>query len=631
MRCPRPGRPGRHPRPDQGAGGASRPGWHLGHPPAARLARWPAPGRSSCPSPTQPHPGGRPSAVLDRARGSTTTSLRPRLTRCRARARRRRFWPAFGDPLAAPRLVGALDVATAIASAGSPGLPGKGGPAPRWPPREGSRPVRCRRRRPGCPARRRVRPARATAAAIPTGAGSSTPAAGWCRRPAAGWRSARPAAGRRPAGEHAQVDALAGLDHPGLAGLGLADGLGVDAGPVAHAGLGEPAGAVVVQLPVVLQGPDHPGQGQQPLGVRALVDHDPAGTGGERPGGLAVVPRPSTLWAATTTWTPTSRTRSARLMALSTPEARAREFVQDEQGVLALPGFAAGGVVAVVLQHDPHGCVRFALHSKVGTVRTARSTSSYAPGPRSKAPPRAAKKSALQACELHLLGAGGGVSTEPAVHKTTSDRPAGAGACCRCRSGRMRCRLVSSSATTARRAHGSHRRIERLPLERGSGPGVGWGEGRWAIVDGGGVRARVQLGAEAAAGTDEPLAGRRRADVQDGCGLVGAQAVPGDQGEQLPVVRGQPAERVADGDISSAAGAASRWRCARWSRSRSASAWRRACPRRWLASVPLAIPNSQAAASPSSAGRSATRRQAMARTSASTSEASPGGSIRRAR
>jgi hypothetical protein len=48
-------------------------------------------------------------------------------------------------------------------------------------------------------------------------------------------------------------------------------------------------------------------------------------------------------------------------------------------------------------------------------------------------------------------------------------------------------------------------------------------------------------------GADEPLAGRRRADVQDGCGLVGAQAVPGDQGEQLPVVRGQPAERVADG------------------------------------------------------------------------------------
>jgi len=55
-----------------------------------------------------------------------------------------------------------------------------------------------------------------------------------------------------------QVDRLAGLDDPGLAGLGLADGLGVDAGSFPHAGLGEPSGTVEVQLPVVLQGADHP-------------------------------------------------------------------------------------------------------------------------------------------------------------------------------------------------------------------------------------------------------------------------------------------------------------------------------------------------------------------------------------
>ena len=82
---------------------------------------------------------------------------------------------------------------------------------------------------------------------------------------------------------------LAGLDHPCFAGLGLAHGLGVDAGSLAHPGLGEPAGAVVVQLPVVLQHPDLAGQGQQPLGVRALVHDDPAGAGGQQPGGLAVV------------------------------------------------------------------------------------------------------------------------------------------------------------------------------------------------------------------------------------------------------------------------------------------------------------------------------------------------------
>jgi hypothetical protein len=42
----------------------------------------------------------------------------------------------------------------------------------------------------------------------------------------------------------------------------------------------------------VLQGADHPGQGQQPLRVRALVDHDPAGTGGQQPRGLTVIAQP---------------------------------------------------------------------------------------------------------------------------------------------------------------------------------------------------------------------------------------------------------------------------------------------------------------------------------------------------
>jgi hypothetical protein len=73
------------------------------------------------------------------------------------------------------------------------------------------------------------------------------------------------------------VDGLAGLDDPGLAGLGLAHGLRVDAGPLPHAGLGQPPGAVVVQLPVVLQDRHLPGQSQQPLRVGALLHHDPAG------------------------------------------------------------------------------------------------------------------------------------------------------------------------------------------------------------------------------------------------------------------------------------------------------------------------------------------------------------------
>ena len=85
------------------------------------------------------------------------------------------------------------------------------------------------------------------------------------------------------------MDALAGLDDPGLARLGLADGLGVDAGSLPHAGLGEASGTVEVELPVVLQDPLLAGQGQQALRVGALVHDHPARTRGQQPGGLAVI------------------------------------------------------------------------------------------------------------------------------------------------------------------------------------------------------------------------------------------------------------------------------------------------------------------------------------------------------
>ena len=56
-----------------------------------------------------------------------------------------------------------------------------------------------------------------------------------------------------------------------------------------HAGLGKPPGAVEVRLPVVLQYPHLPGQGQQPLRVGTLMHDHPASARGEKPGGLAVV------------------------------------------------------------------------------------------------------------------------------------------------------------------------------------------------------------------------------------------------------------------------------------------------------------------------------------------------------
>ena len=134
-----------------------------------------------------------------------------------------------------------------------------------------------------CPARRMVRPARATAAAIPTGAGSS--AAGSGRVSSASGRVAIGSTGTGTVmggGEDAEVDGLAGLDDPGFAGLGPQRTCSrIDARPVPHPGLGEPPGTVEVQLPVVLKDPLLAGQGQQPLGVRALMHDDPARAGGE--------------------------------------------------------------------------------------------------------------------------------------------------------------------------------------------------------------------------------------------------------------------------------------------------------------------------------------------------------------
>jgi hypothetical protein len=88
------------------------------------------------------------------------------------------------------------------------------------------------------------------------------------------------------------VDGLAGLDDPRLTRLGLADGFGVDPWPLPHAGLGQPAGAVEVQVPVVLQHPLLPGQREQPLRVGALLHNDPTGACGQHPRRLAMVAQP---------------------------------------------------------------------------------------------------------------------------------------------------------------------------------------------------------------------------------------------------------------------------------------------------------------------------------------------------
>ena len=135
-----------------------------------------------------------------------------------------------------------------------------------------------------------LRPARATAAAIPTGAGSSTAGSGMVSsasgRVAVGSTGSGATAGGGRTRRWMLWPAWMTQASPGWAWRTASGSM---RGRSPMRALAKPPGAVVVQLPVVLQHPHLAGQGQQPLGVRALVDDDPAGAGGQQPGRLAVV------------------------------------------------------------------------------------------------------------------------------------------------------------------------------------------------------------------------------------------------------------------------------------------------------------------------------------------------------
>jgi hypothetical protein len=146
-----------------------------------------------------------------------------------------------GGPATLRRRVG--DCLTRLHRRSRPGRGGTGSHGHRaW---EGSRPARSR---PG-PAPRPL-------------------AGGGCRRPAASSRPAALARAPRRVGQDTQVDGLAGLDHPGLAWLGLANLLGVDPWPLpwrvlaARGGRRGPA-------PSCAPAPAADRPGQQPLGLGA--------------------------------------------------------------------------------------------------------------------------------------------------------------------------------------------------------------------------------------------------------------------------------------------------------------------------------------------------------------------------
>jgi hypothetical protein len=116
----------------------------------------------------------------------------------------------------------------------------------------------------------------------------------------------------------------------------------------------------------VLQAADHPGQGQQPLGVRALMHDHPAGAGGQQPRGLAVVAQALDRLGGDHDLDADVTDALGQVDRAVHPRGEGAELVQDEQGVLSLSGLAAGGVVAVVLQHHPHGRIRLRLRQERG-------------------------------------------------------------------------------------------------------------------------------------------------------------------------------------------------------------------------------------------------------------------------
>jgi hypothetical protein len=77
--------------------------------------------------------------------------------------------------------------------------------------------------------------------------------------------------------EDAEFDRPAGLDEEGLAGVELADLVGVDPGPLFHVDAGLAGWPPGIQLPGLLGRPDGAGEADEGVGVGGLVqDQSPA-------------------------------------------------------------------------------------------------------------------------------------------------------------------------------------------------------------------------------------------------------------------------------------------------------------------------------------------------------------------
>ena len=88
----------------------------------------------------------------------------------------------------------------------------------------------------------------------------------------------------------------------------------------------------------MLQDPLLAGQGQEPLGVRALVHDDPAGTGGQQSGSLAVVAQALDRLGGDDDLDADVADPLGQVDGAVHARGQSRGLVQDEQGVFALAG-----------------------------------------------------------------------------------------------------------------------------------------------------------------------------------------------------------------------------------------------------------------------------------------------------
>ena len=148
--------------------------------------------------------------------------------------------------------------------------------------------------------------------------------------------------GRHRGLQHRELDGPAALDEERLAGVELADLVGVDPGPVGHVHAGLAGWPPGIQLPGLLGHPDGAGELHQAVGVGGLVQDQPAADGVEQPPLLALVAEAFGGLGAEDDRDADIAEAFGEVDGLVGAALDGRELIQDQQHVIARPGPCGG-------------------------------------------------------------------------------------------------------------------------------------------------------------------------------------------------------------------------------------------------------------------------------------------------